>query len=214
MPAASSPLAQLAPSTWRNPALRAAFAIGFLILFAFIGTFTYVNFVLVRPPLALGMMALGFVYLVFLPSIVTTPLAGRAVARYRHAADAVGARFALAIAGLPLLLGRASPPCCAGLALIGVGTFFAQATRDRLRRPRRHDRSRLGERPLSRELFLGGLAGSRRARPGLRSFRLDALASPASRSRSPPPPRSRYGCRCPRRRSSRRTRSRQSVPIP
>src|SRR5262245_13444596 len=29
----------------RNPALRASFGIGFLILFAFIGTFTYVNFV-------------------------------------------------------------------------------------------------------------------------------------------------------------------------
>src|SRR6516162_2956551 len=34
----------------RNPRLRAAFGIGFCILFAFIGTFTYVNFVLVRPP--------------------------------------------------------------------------------------------------------------------------------------------------------------------
>ena len=32
---------------WRNPALRSAFGIGFCILFAFIGTFTYVNFVLV-----------------------------------------------------------------------------------------------------------------------------------------------------------------------
>ena len=35
-----------------QPALRPAFAIGFCILFAFIGTFTYVNFVLVRAPLA------------------------------------------------------------------------------------------------------------------------------------------------------------------
>ncbi|MDP1908102.1 MAG: MFS transporter, partial [Hyphomicrobium sp.] len=59
-----------------NPALRAAFAIGFLILFAFIGTFTYVNFVLVRPPFSVGMMMLGVVYFVFLPSILTTPLAG------------------------------------------------------------------------------------------------------------------------------------------
>ena len=31
----------------RNAPLRAAFGIGFCILFAFIGTFTYVNFVLV-----------------------------------------------------------------------------------------------------------------------------------------------------------------------
>jgi len=56
----------------RNPRLRAAFGIGFCILFAFIGTFTYVNFVLVRPPLSLGPMELGFVYFVFLPSVVTT----------------------------------------------------------------------------------------------------------------------------------------------
>ena len=66
----------------RNPRLRAAFGIGFCILFAFIGTFTYVNFVLVRPPLSLGPMQLGFVYFVFLPSIVTTLLAGRVVHRF------------------------------------------------------------------------------------------------------------------------------------
>src|SRR4051794_11782942 len=41
---------------WRNPQLRAAFGIGFCILFAFIGTFPFVNFVLVQPPLSLGMM--------------------------------------------------------------------------------------------------------------------------------------------------------------
>jgi len=51
----------------RNKPLRASFAIGFCILFAFIGTFTYVNFVLVREPFALGMMSLGFVYFVFAP---------------------------------------------------------------------------------------------------------------------------------------------------
>jgi predicted MFS family arabinose efflux permease len=77
-PAARSPF-----TAWithlRNPRLRAAFGIGFCILFAFIGTFTYVNFVLVRPPLSLGPMELGFVYFVFLPSVVTTLLAGRAV---------------------------------------------------------------------------------------------------------------------------------------
>ena len=37
------------------------FAIGFCILFAFIGTFTFVNFVLVQPPIGVGAMTLGFV---------------------------------------------------------------------------------------------------------------------------------------------------------
>ena len=70
---------------FRNPPLRAAFGIGFCILFAFIGTFTYVNFVLVRAPLSLSMMGVGFVYFVFLPSIITTPIAGRVAAPLRHA---------------------------------------------------------------------------------------------------------------------------------
>ena len=62
--------------------LRAAFTIGFCILFAFIGIFTYVNFVLVRPPIAIGMMTVGFVYFVFAPSFLTTPLAGKMAARF------------------------------------------------------------------------------------------------------------------------------------
>ena len=66
----------------KNPSLRASFAIGFCILFAFIGTFTYVNFVLVRPPFSVDAMTLGIIYFVFLPAIATTPLAGRAVKRF------------------------------------------------------------------------------------------------------------------------------------
>jgi predicted MFS family arabinose efflux permease len=111
----------------RNAPLRAAFGIGFLILFAFIGTFTYVNFVLVREPLALSRMEVGFVYLVFLPSIVTTPLAGRTVARI-GARPTLWAALAFAGAGLPLLLLPHLAAVLAGLMLIGVGTFFAQAT--------------------------------------------------------------------------------------
>ena len=109
-----------------NPRLRAAFAIGFLILFAFIGTFTYVNFVLVREPLALSMMALGFVYFVFLPSIITTPLAGRVVARFGPRPTIWGS-LAVAMIGLPLLVAENLTAVVAGLALVGVGTFFAQA---------------------------------------------------------------------------------------
>jgi predicted MFS family arabinose efflux permease len=124
--AAASPLALWAEH-FRIPALRASFAIGFLILFAFIGTFSYVNFVLVRAPLGLSMMAVGFVYLVFLPAVLTTPLAGRAVSRFGTRPAFWGA-LALAGAGLPLLLAPSVPAVLAGLAMVGAGTFFAQAT--------------------------------------------------------------------------------------
>jgi MFS transporter, YNFM family, putative membrane transport protein len=111
----------------RNPALRASFAVGFCILFAFIGTFTFVNFVLVREPLALSRMALGLVYFVFLPSIVTTPLAGRAVRRF-GTQRTMWSALAVAGFGLPLLLLPSLPAVLAGLMLVAIGTFFAQAT--------------------------------------------------------------------------------------
>jgi len=130
MPAIAAP--RMAPwvamgTHLRNRTLLATFAIGFLILFAFIGTFTYVNFVLTRQPIALLPMSLGFVYLVFLPSIVTTPLAGR-VAKRMGTRPTMWASLAVALLGLPLVLTQIFPLILAGLVLIGVGTFFAQAT--------------------------------------------------------------------------------------
>lgn len=111
----------------RQPALCASFAIGFLLLFAFIGTFTYVNFVLRQPPIALAPMALGFVYFVFAPAMITTPLAGRGVARF-GAARSFRLSLALAGIGLPLLVLPHLAAVIVGLALVGVGTFYAQAT--------------------------------------------------------------------------------------
>jgi predicted MFS family arabinose efflux permease len=143
----------------KNPLLRPSFAIGFCILFAFIGTFTFVNFVLVREPLNLGPMALGFVYLVFAPSLVTTLLAGRAI-------QAVGTRLALwcgltvAGAGLPLLLMSRLPVVLIGLTLVGIGTFFAQATATGfVSRAAMTDRGSASGIYLA-SYFFGGLVGS------------------------------------------------------
>lgn len=117
-------------ASWRlhlsSPALRAANGIGFVILFVFVGVFTYVNFTLTAPPLSLSQMSLGAVYLVFLPALLTTPLAGRFSAR---TGSSLGLRLALGLAllGLPLLLLPSLPLVLAGLVLVGVGTFLAQA---------------------------------------------------------------------------------------
>ena len=125
MTPAESPLAAML-THWRNPRLRAAFGIGFCILFAFIGTFTFVNFVLVRPPLSLGMMDLGLVYFVFLPSVVTTLLAGRAAALF-GTRPTIWAALIVAALGLPLMLSPHLFDVLAGMVMVGVGTFFAQA---------------------------------------------------------------------------------------
>jgi MFS transporter, YNFM family, putative membrane transport protein len=123
--AARSPLASWSEHL-RNPALRASFGIGFLILFAFIGTFTYVNFVLAEEPIAISRMSLGLVYFVFLPAMFSTPAAGRAALRF-GARPALWVGLMMAGAGLPLLLIPNLVAVLFGMILLGMGTFFAQA---------------------------------------------------------------------------------------
>jgi predicted MFS family arabinose efflux permease len=143
----------------RDPSLRAAFVLGFCILFAFIGTFTYVNFLLVRQPFGLGMMSLGFVYFVFLPSILTTPLAG-AVTRRLGAHPTGAAALIFAALGLPLLLLPTLSMVLLGLVLVSVGTFFAQAIATGfVSRATRADRASASGMYLT-SYFLGGLIGS------------------------------------------------------
>jgi MFS transporter, YNFM family, putative membrane transport protein len=158
--------AMASPTPWTafaahfaNPALRVAFAIGFLILFAFIGVFTYVNFVLVRAPFAVDRMSLGLVYFVFLPSILTTPLAGRLV-QVLGARRAIWLGLGVALLSLPLMLAQSLPLLLAGMALAAIGTFFAQAVATGF-----VSRAASGDKGAASGLYLasyffGGLVGS------------------------------------------------------
>jgi YNFM family putative membrane transporter len=143
----------------RAPTLRAGFGIGFCILFAFIGTFTYINFELVKPPLALGMMQLGLIYFVFLPSIISTPFAGRAVEAF-GARRVLWAGLATASLGLPLLLVPRLASVLVGMVLVAAGTFFAQAVATGfVSRAAAHNKSAPSGLYLA-SYFLGGLVGS------------------------------------------------------
>lgn len=142
-----------------RPELRAAFGLGFFVLFAFIGVFTYVNFVLTEPPFGLGMESLGLVYLVFLPSLATTPLAGPVAARI-GTRPAVLLGLVVAAAGLPGLVGGSIALALTGMALVGAGTFFAQAAATGF-----VSRAAAGDRAAASGLYLasyfsGGLAGA------------------------------------------------------
>ena len=108
-------------SLFRRRALNASFAIGFLILFVFIGAFTYVNFVLTRPPLGLSAMQLGFVYLIFIPSIIATPFAG-------VASNRLGAGTVIILALLVALLGLAASLIPDLTFVLGAMTLLAAGT--------------------------------------------------------------------------------------
>jgi MFS transporter, YNFM family, putative membrane transport protein len=109
-----------------NPRLRGAFGIGFLILFCFIGVFTYVNFLLSRAPFSLPPATLGALYSVFLVSLAATPAAGPAVRRL-GAAMSISLGALVSLLGVLLTLVQTIAIVMAGLALVGVGTFFCQA---------------------------------------------------------------------------------------
>ena len=158
-PAVTQPPFAAMAAHWRNPALRAAFGVGFCILFAFIGTFTFVNFVLVRPPLSLSRMDLGFVYFVFLPSIGTTLLAGKAVARF-GTRPAIWGALAAAGLGLPLMLTSYLAVVLPGMILVGAGTFFAQAAATGFVGKTAGDNRGVASGVYLACYFLGGLVGS------------------------------------------------------
>ncbi len=142
-----------------HPELRSAFAIGFCILFAFLGVFTFVNFVLVASPLSLMMPGLGLVYFVFAPSILSTPLAGWLVAR-KGARVALWAGLGVALAGLPMLLSSSLTLVLTGAVLAAAGTFFAQAAATGfVSRTATQDRGAASGMYLS-SYFTGGLAGT------------------------------------------------------
>lgn len=109
-----------------DPHLRAAFGLSFVALFMFAATFSYASFALAAPPFVLPQMSLGLVYLVFLPSVLTTPLAARTTARWgSRAAGLVG--VGLALPGLGLLLAAHLPLVLLGLAMTASGLLFTLA---------------------------------------------------------------------------------------
>jgi predicted MFS family arabinose efflux permease len=154
-----TPAADAPPARPIRRELIQCFALGFLLLFVFIGTFTYVNFHLTSV-LGLSAMALGGVYLIFLPSLVTTWFAG-SVADRLGVRSASMAALSVALAGLALGASASLPVVLAGLALVAAGTFQAQAivTGHVSRIAPRSARARASGLYLA-SYYGGGLAGS------------------------------------------------------
>ena len=105
------------------------------------------------------MRALGLVFLVFLPSMVTTPMAG-SVSRRVGPGVALPASLVLALGGLLLMLLPNLASIIAGMVLVGVGTFFAQAiATGHVGRIATHDKAAASGLYLS-SYYCGGLVGA------------------------------------------------------
>jgi predicted MFS family arabinose efflux permease len=104
-------------------------------------------------------MELGLVYFVFLPSVVTTLLAGAAVNRF-GTRPAIWGALAVAALGLPLLLSSHLAVVVTGMVLVGIGTFFAQAAATGFVGRAALDNRGVASGTYLACYFLGGLAGS------------------------------------------------------
>ncbi|WP_299043284.1 MFS transporter [uncultured Tateyamaria sp.] len=143
----------------RNPRLVAMVGIGFILLFVFVATFTYANFILAQAPFDLPQTMIGLVYFVFAPAILTTPLAAASVMRW-GARVSFDIGIALSAVGLLLLLTPVLVLFLIGLALVGAGLFFAQSVATGyVGRTVQHDHAAANGLYLA-SYYLGGMTGA------------------------------------------------------
>jgi MFS transporter, YNFM family, putative membrane transport protein len=110
----------------RDPRLVGAYAVGAGLFFGWIGIFTYLPYHLSGPPWHLGTGAVSSVYLVYAAGVLVSPIAGRLAGRIPpRRLIAVG--LAVEVLGMALALAPALPVAVAGLVILVVGTFTAQA---------------------------------------------------------------------------------------
>jgi len=108
-----------------NRALGAVNAAGFALLFALVAGFTYISLRLAEPPFNLGPGGLSAIFVVYLVSVVTTPLAGRLLNRHGHS-RVLAFAWSVAIAGLLITIMPSLPAVIVGLVLFSAGLFCAQ----------------------------------------------------------------------------------------
>ena len=109
-----------------NRQLLATYMVGFNVLFALVGAFTYVNFYLSEKPFLLGPAGLASIFGVYLVGSAVTPYSGRILDRIGYRRGVVWAA-GIAAAGMLLTLIPWLPVVVVGLALGASGAFACQS---------------------------------------------------------------------------------------
>ncbi|MDN5842569.1 MAG: MFS transporter [Alcaligenaceae bacterium] len=109
-----------------NPSLLTACALGFTVLFALVGLFTFVNLHLAAAPYYFSPGDLANIFSVYLLGVVVTPLSGRLISRF-------GARrtvlFSVIVSALGVVCSLAQPAwgIVMALAFAACGVFVTQS---------------------------------------------------------------------------------------
>jgi YNFM family putative membrane transporter len=113
---------------FRNPRLVATFGVGFGMLFALVGVFTYITFYLGSPPFNLSTSALSYLFAIYLVGLLVTPAGGYLVTRIGMRAG-IALAIGACLAGVLLTLVQSLwVVVLGGLGLVCTGVFIAQAT--------------------------------------------------------------------------------------
>jgi YNFM family putative membrane transporter len=110
----------------RDPVLRRLYALGLLVMGAFVTVYNYITFRLLAPPYGLSQGVVGAVFLVYLVGIASSTWMGRLADRQGRG-RVLRAGLVTALAGLALMLARPLVLVTAGLALFTLGFFGAHA---------------------------------------------------------------------------------------
>ncbi|MGV2905814.1 MFS transporter [Achromobacter sp. AGC25] len=110
----------------KNGPLCALFAMGGLLMGAFVTLYNYVGFRLLLPPFSLSQTFIGFIFVVYLVGIFASTFFGRLADRHGRGAMLCAAT-GLALAGLLLTLSDSLPILVAGIVLFTFGFFAAHA---------------------------------------------------------------------------------------
>jgi YNFM family putative membrane transporter len=106
--------------------LVGAFLVGAALFFGWTGIFTYLPYHLSGPPHGLSPGQVSGAYLVYAAGVVASPLAGRLSTRVPPR-RLIGIGLAIEAAGMAITLGRPLAAVGAGLLVMVLGTFTAQA---------------------------------------------------------------------------------------
>ena len=110
----------------RNPQLVQVYLIGFSLMFAFLGLFTYLPYYLLQPPFTLSTLLVSSVYVVYLVGMFSAPLSARWAARI-GSRNVIKSGFSLMLAGVLLTLIPVLPVVFIGLIVLCFGMFACQS---------------------------------------------------------------------------------------
>ena len=106
----------------RDPGLRALYALGFLVMGAFVTMYNYIGFRLAAPPFSLNQALIGLVFVIYLVGVVAAPAFGELAGRYGRR-PIIGSAIVLMPVGVVATLPDNLPLTILGVGLVTAGFF-------------------------------------------------------------------------------------------